>query len=575
MSSRTFSPCIVVPCYNHGYALATLAEELSVYNLPTIFVNDGSTDDTAEVLEGLSRRYSWVSTRAQVTNGGKGAAVCSGLEEAASRGFSHALLVDADGQHDSQDIPKFINRSQASQESLILGAPRFGPDAPLCRRIGREFSNLFAVIATWSFAARDVLCGFRVYPIAPLFQAMRVDRLQPRMGFDAELVVRAVWAGIPVINIPTKVQYPEHGVSHFRYGADNVQLVGLYTRLVLQGLIRGPLRIFGRLLGRRAGGQEWYQIAERGSLRGLRLLLVVMEKVGRIPLFVLMMPIVLHMFVWGQASRRAAVDFQREVARQRGESLTTFATYGRALRQFWEFGVSIVEKVVSWREGVPLEKFSWVGRDEVRTHLATGRGAIFMGAHVGNIEVIRALGEHRKIVVNALMFTANSRHFRAFLEEVNKNSYLRVIEVSSMDPSIVFDLQERLNRGEIVALLGDRIPRYSRGRAVQVPFLGRKADFPEGPWILCGLLDAPVFSVFSMREAGGRYHVTFERLADRVELPRHERRQAIARYAQELAARLDAVVRRYPYQWFNFYDFWASSPVKETALPAKPISIDA
>jgi predicted LPLAT superfamily acyltransferase len=390
------------------------------------------------------------------------------------------------------------------------------------------------------------------------------------MGFDVEILVRALWSGISMINVPTRVTYPVGGLSHFKYGADNVCLARLYSKLAVEGMWRVPARWLRRLCLKEDEAREWHQIAERGSLLGLRSLLFVLEKVGRGPLTIVLAPVVIHMFVWGRLARTSARDFQKHIANLRGETLSTLGVYVRSLRQFWEFGVSIVEKVVSWREGVPLGNFVWVGRDEVRQTLATGSGLIFVGAHVGNIEVIRALGETRQVVVNALMFTANSRHFRALLEKVNSKAFLRVIDISSMDPSLVFDLRERLRQGEIIALLADRAPKNSAARVQHVPFLSKEAAFPEGPWVLASLLEAPVFTVFSMRQKGGRYRVEFSRLADRILLPRTSRAEALYRYIAEYARRLGDIALRYPYQWFNFYPFWEREVATKGAETSQP-----
>jgi predicted LPLAT superfamily acyltransferase len=161
-----------------------------------------------------------------------------------------------------------------------------------------------------------------------------------------------------------------------------------------------------------------------------------------------------------------------------------------------------------------------------------------------------------QVVINALMYTANARHFRSLLEQVNAQSFVRVVDISSLDPWMVLDLRTRLAQGEVVALLGDRAPESSVRRAIEVPFLGGIARFPEGPWILASLLEVPVYTVFSMREAGGRYYVEFSELANQIALPRESRGAALRGYISEFATRLGATVQRYPYQWFNFYPFW-------------------
>jgi predicted LPLAT superfamily acyltransferase len=376
------------------------------------------------------------------------------------------------------------------------------------------------------------------------------------MGFDVEILVRLVWSGLGVINIPTQVRYPADGRSHFRYGRDNAQITRLLTGLVLQGLIRGPRRIWGAVTRPHSARRPWHEMAERGSLTGLRILLNILTVAGRPLLLIVMVPVVLYMFILGRAARRAAIAFQKRVLRSTGAPHAAVTPWWRAVKQFWNFGISIVDKVVSWRTPLPLSSFEWRGRDEVKARLARGQGVIFMSAHIGNVEVIRSLGDQRNVVIHALMYTGNSPHFRTFLEEVNKRSFVRVHDLTTLNTSLVFELQAALERGEVVALLADRVPKLSQGRTVAIPFLGDQAHFPEGPWILASLLGAPVYAVFSLRGADGRYHVEFTQLAERVDLPRAERPRLIAQYATTFADTLHTTIVRHPTQWYNFFDFW-------------------
>lgn len=563
-----FRPCLIIPNYNHGYALSAILESVQPLNLPTIVVNDGSTDDTPHIIERLKARHAWLISAHRETNGGKGAAIRDGLQYARSHGFSHAVCIDGDGQHDTADIPRFIEAARAAPRALILGAPRFGPEAPIARRIGREVSNTLVAIATWSLLVRDTLCGFRVYPLREALSAIDLSRLQPRMGFDVEIIIRLVWAGMPVRNIPTSVSYPRGGVSHFRYGHDNLHIAKLFTRLIIQGAWKGPLRLTRALMRPQVERDEWYRISERGSLRGLRLLLRVLEVTGRPILLAIMVPVVLYMFLCGWVARRSAMEFQSRVIRLTNGAYSLPRVAWRAYRQFWEFGIAIVDKVISWRKPLPLNRFIWRGREEVKARLAKGQGVIFMSAHIGNVEVIRSLGEERNVIINALMYTGNSPRFRAFLEEINKKSFVRVHDLTSLDASLIFELQAALARGEVVALLADRAPKLSAGRSVMVPFLGAPAAFPQGPWVLASLLGAPVYSVFSMRERGGLYRVTFQAIAERVILPRQRREEVIARYAGLFADSLAATILTYPTQWFNFFDFWRPAPTAPARSPS-------
>lgn len=570
-----FRPCIVIPCYNHGRALLGVLEQLEIHAITTIVVNDGSSDNSQEFIDDARARFPWVASLARPVNGGKGAAVRDGLRWALRNGFTHALLLDSDGQHTCDDVPRFLDIAATHPNALILGKPQFGAGAPAVRRIGREVSNVLTALITLRFAARDVLCGFRVYPLQALFDAVNLDPIQSRMGFDVEVVVRSLWAGMQIKNVSTQVVYPVNGVSHFRYGADNAQMARLFTGLALKAPYFVCRGVYSRLVRRGGSSSEWFQIRERGSVSVLKLLLRILEAVGRRPLYVLMAPIILYLFLWDRTSRQAAVCFQRAVLRSKGLEVASPRLYWRAFRQFWEFGVSIVDKVVSWRDGIPLKKFRWSGRDEVKARLAMGRGVIMMGAHVGNLEVIRALGDTQRVMVNALMFTANSRHFKTLLEEVNDKAFLRVVDISGMDPSLVFDLNERLHAGEIIALLVDRLPKNSWGRSLNVEFLGNTAPFPEGPWILASLLDGPIYTVFSMRERGGRYNVEFTLLSEKISLPRANRSGALKEYLNVFVERLASVVTRYPYQWFNFYDFWKSSDEQPTVSSREPVHAEA
>jgi hypothetical protein len=185
-------------------------------------------------------------------NRGKGAAVLHGLEEARRRGgFTHALVMDADGQHPADSIAAMMAASRRSPQAMVLGLPVFGPEAPRLRVQGRRISNWWARLETPGAGIGDSLFGFRVYPIAPLLAVMERGRWMRRFDFDPEAVVRLSWRGVPAVNLPVPVRYltaEEGGVSHFRYGRDNALLTWMHTRLVLGTLARLPM-----LLMRRAG----------------------------------------------------------------------------------------------------------------------------------------------------------------------------------------------------------------------------------------------------------------------------------------------------------------------------------
>ena len=220
---------VLIPTYNSGEKLAATFEAARSVWPHVWVVVDGSTDGSADSL--AERPEARIIRRPR--NGGKGAAVLDGLREAVRARFTHVLVMDADGQHPAEEIPRFMALARARPDAMILGVPRFEAGAPRARVWGRRISN---VIARFLAGGRigDALFGFRVYPARPLLRVMEAGPGMRGYDFDAEAVVRLTWAGVPVLNQPAAVRYfsrQEGGTSHFRYGRDNLLLAGMYARL--------------------------------------------------------------------------------------------------------------------------------------------------------------------------------------------------------------------------------------------------------------------------------------------------------------------------------------------------------
>jgi glycosyltransferase involved in cell wall biosynthesis len=227
---------VLIPSYNTGPRLADTVRDAARDGAALFLVIDGSTDGSADQVEPTPG----LRMIRRATNGGKGAAVLEGLRAAAAEGFTHALVMDADGQHPGQAIAGFMALSAAHPAAMILGVPIFGASAPRARVLGRRISN---VIVRWLTGAGigDALFGFRIYPLSPLLTIMEASPHMRGYDFDAEAVVRLSWQGVPVINRPVPVRYfraAEGGVSHFRYGRDNLLLARMYVRLGAARLTR-------------------------------------------------------------------------------------------------------------------------------------------------------------------------------------------------------------------------------------------------------------------------------------------------------------------------------------------------
>ena len=238
----------VVPVYNHELAVARVADALRAHSLPVLLVDDGSREECRRALETLTRATGDRLVRLE-QNGGKGAAVVAGLRAARAAGFTHALQVDADGQHDLRDVPQFLFASRADPHAVICGLPQFDASIPKVRFLSRYITHALVWLQTLSLSqVRDSMCGFRLYPIDAVLAVVDEDGVGRRMDFDVELLVKLSWRGHRLRWLATHVSYPTDGISHFRMLKDNLLLARMHVRLVLGMLWRAPRLIARRLI---------------------------------------------------------------------------------------------------------------------------------------------------------------------------------------------------------------------------------------------------------------------------------------------------------------------------------------
>jgi len=232
----TFRACAVVPTFDNPLTVGAVVVAVSA-RVPVFVVDDGSAAAAREAIDALEARGAAAVVR-HAHNRGKGAAVKSGLAAARERGFTHALQVDADGQHDLADVPRFLAAAREAPATLVLGQPVFDASVPAGRLRGRKVSIFWTTLETGGRVIADPLCGFRVYPVEA---ALRAGARGDRMEFDPEIAVRMVWGGTPVLNLPTRVRYltaEEGGVSHFRMFRDNVRISWGHTRVCTLAILR-------------------------------------------------------------------------------------------------------------------------------------------------------------------------------------------------------------------------------------------------------------------------------------------------------------------------------------------------
>mgnify|MGYP003674161304 FL=1 len=211
----SFKPCLLIPIYNHKATIGTTVEKLADYNLDIFIVDDGSDDGTQAALARLKLHFSKIHILRLEVNSGKGTAVMHGLLHAQQSGFSHALQIDADGQHNVDDVAQFLAEGEMHPNSIICGKPIYDASVPKARLYGRYITHFWVWVETLSFTIEDSMCGFRLYPLATTCALINDIDLPKRMDFDTAIVVRLAWRGAQIKNIPTRVTYSEDGLSHF------------------------------------------------------------------------------------------------------------------------------------------------------------------------------------------------------------------------------------------------------------------------------------------------------------------------------------------------------------------------
>ncbi|MBD9653444.1 glycosyltransferase family 2 protein [Pseudomonas sp. PDM12] len=245
MSDVAHRPCALIPVYNHEGPLPGVVAALLAAGLPCVLVDDASGACCAAVIERLASEADTHLLRL-AENQGKGGAVMAGLREAQRLGFTHALQVDADGQHDLQAVRAFLDESRAHPEAIVCGYPQYDASVPKGRLYARYVTHVWVWINSLSLEIRDSMCGFRVYPLAASVALIDSANLGKRMDFDSEILVRLSWRQQPMRWLPTRVHYPEDGVSHFRLWQDNLLISKMHARLFFGMLCRAPWLLYRR-----------------------------------------------------------------------------------------------------------------------------------------------------------------------------------------------------------------------------------------------------------------------------------------------------------------------------------------
>jgi predicted LPLAT superfamily acyltransferase len=398
------------------------------------------------------------------------------------------------------------------------------------------------------------MCGFRAYPLKAVAALLAVEPVGRKMDFDTDILVRLFWRGVPVVMEPIKVSYPAGNSSNFDVVADNWRITRMHSRLVSSL----PLRLPGILRARPPAlepATHWARLAERGMYGAVRLSAAAVRLFGRRGSLAVLAPVVLFFYLTGGDQRRASRAFltRASSASRRMDRPGWLAGY----RHFLTFTARTIDTFAAWAGALPPDVVRADDPTALRRITEDPRGAVFVVSHLGNSDIARALldkATRDRLIV--LVHTRHAENFNRVLARFNPEAVVQTLQVTELGPGTAMALRERIERGQWVAIAGDRVPVSSMGRVATVEFLGRPARLPEGPVVLAAVLGCPVYLLFCLRD-GGTYRLHVERFAERIELPRATRDAAIKENVERYARRLESHVLEDPYQWYNFFDFWA------------------
>jgi predicted LPLAT superfamily acyltransferase len=300
---------------------------------------------------------------------------------------------------------------------------------------------------------------------------------------------------------------------------------------------------------------HWAQIEERSFVWGMRFLLRVYLIFGRSILQVFLYPVVSYYWLLNRPARLASQAYLDRLA-VFAPQLKLHGSRYWSYCHFISFANSIIDKLSAWSGALAPEDVIYRGRDLLLKELEKGRGLLLLGAHLGNLEVCRAIAEFDKSIrINVLVHTKHAQKFNQLLNSTNANSRLNLLQVTEITAATAQMLYDKIESGELIIMAADRIPVNNWQRTSKVNFLGSDAHFPQGPFILAGLLKCPVYTLICLKQ-GNKFVTYFEPFSAPIHFQKHRRDADIRQLIQDYAARLESYCLQEPLQWFNFYDFW-------------------
>jgi len=529
-------PIVIIPTYNHHKQLSSIIEKIQFYKLDIVIVDDCSNVETKAALVKI-RENTDVHLMTLKSNGGKGAAVKAGIRYAHSKGYSHCIQIDADGQHNPQDLPKILDLVNQYPQRLILGKPVFNLNsAPKARIWGRKVTNFWIAVETMSLDIKDGLCGYRCYPVSATMRIIDKVKTGNRMDFDPEILVRLRWQGIKVKSFDTCVTYDNHEPSHFNIFFDNVRISFLFMKLFWIGLAG----FIWKKAGKKKRAHTWSEKKERGNSFFINLTFLIYRLFKKRLTQLVLQPVLLYFFITDKNGRNGSINYLNRVYKKSSSKLSFRPGLLESFIHYKSFASSVLDKIgIRIPEKNNEFKIEYYGYELVNSLIENKRGALFIGAHFGNFDVIRLLAKEASMQLKVLMYRKHAQMINDLFSSINNEKNDEILEIESINAATAGMLVDYIDNGGSLGILGDRVSPGSENKVIRFPFLGKEAKFPQGPWIIAGILKCPVIFFYAVSTGLQKYEIHFEKLFESVQISSRDRDADIKKYMEEYVKRLE------------------------------------
>lgn len=311
---------------------------------------------------------------------------------------------------------------------------------------------------------------------------------------------------------------------------------------------------------------HWGEMEEKGVYLGMQFMLFLYRIGGRWLFSPILFLVIGYYYLTARSARRASHEFLNRVwASEKGrQQLGRRPDRRMVFHHLLSFGWSMFDKLASWNGDISVDQFRQVNRSLFDDRIKDGHGGVWLISHLGNIEACQAVFQKADDVpVTALVHTKHAKDFNRLMHHLDPDNRVELLEVSEFDAGTALALRQRIAAGEFLFIAGDRTPVVSKARVVHAPFLGAKAPFPFGPFLIASLMGCPVGALLCLKTDDG-FDMFFHDLPGLEGVTKHDREKAITALVNDYAALLQSYVVRYPLQWYNFFDFWSPDVVCET-----------